>query len=66
MHIRLNGTIREVVDGLTVSGLLDELSLGPHQVLVLVNMNIVRREQYSDLVLMPGDAVEIPTFLSGG
>jgi thiamine biosynthesis protein ThiS len=66
MHIRLNGTIREVADGLTVRRLLEELSLRPYQVVVQVNMTIVRREQYSHLVLMSDDAVEIPTFQSGG
>ena len=66
MHIRLNGMIREVPDGITISRLLETLALGTHQVVVQLNTDIVRREQYPDRVLLSDDAIEILTFSPGG
>ena len=66
MEIRLNGKVREVADGITVSQLLDELELQALRVAVQVNMDIVKREQYGEVVLQSGDTVEVLTFMSGG
>ncbi|OGB94349.1 MAG: thiamine biosynthesis protein ThiS [candidate division NC10 bacterium RBG_16_65_8] len=66
MEIRLNGKARDVVDGITISRLLDDLKLQPLRVAVQVNMDIIKRERYGDVVLQPEDAVEVLTFMSGG
>ena len=66
MEIRLNGKAREVGDGITVSQLLDELTLQALRVAVQVNTDIIKRERYEEVVLQPGDTVEILTFMSGG
>jgi len=66
MQIRLNGKTREIAEGMTVSQLLDELKLQALRVAVQVNMDIVKRERYGEVVLQSGDAVEILTFMSGG
>lgn len=66
MEIRLNGKAREVADGITIGRLLDELTLQPLRVAVQVNMDIVKREQFGEVALQPGDTVEILTFMSGG
>jgi len=66
MEIRLNGKAREVADGITVGRLLDELKLQALRVAVQVNMDIVKREQYGEVVLQSGDTVEVLTFMSGG
>ena len=66
MEIRLNGKAREVADGITVSQLLDELKLQALRVAVQVNTDIINRERYGEVVLQPGDTVEILTFMSGG
>jgi sulfur carrier protein len=66
MEIRLNGKARDVADGITVSQLLDELKLQALRVAVQVNMDIVKRERYGEVVLQSGDTVEVLTFMSGG
>jgi sulfur carrier protein len=66
MEIRLNGKARQVADGITVSQLLDELKLQALRVAVQVNMDIVKRERYGEVVLQSGDTVEVLTFMSGG
>ncbi len=66
MEIRLNGKVREVAEGTTVRGLLDELGLHPMRVAVQQNQDIIKRDRYNEVVLQPGDAVEILTIMAGG
>jgi sulfur carrier protein len=66
MTIHLNGKVREVVEGVTVGRLLEELKLQPLRVAVQVNQDILKRERYGEVTLQPGDTVEILTFMSGG
>ncbi len=66
MEIRVNGKMQEVADGLTVRQLLDSYQLHPMRVAVQVNEDIIKRERYSDVVLKPGDTVEVLTMMAGG
>ena len=66
MDIRVNGKGREVPDGITIRRLLDELGLHPLRVAVQRNLDIVKRERYDEVVLEPGDTIEILTFMAGG
>ena len=66
MEIRLNGKTREVPEGTTISRLLEELKLQPLRVAVQVNTDIIKRERYGEVLLQPGDTVEVLTFMSGG
>jgi thiamine biosynthesis protein ThiS len=66
MEIRLNGKPREVPDGISIRRLLDELGLHPLRVAVQRNLDIVKRERYDEVILDPGDAIEILTFMAGG
>jgi len=66
MQVRLNGKVREVSEGITIRGLLDELGLHPIRVAVQVNMDIIKRDRYEEVLLQPGDTVEILTIMAGG
>jgi thiamine biosynthesis protein ThiS len=66
MQIRLNGKTREVADGVTIRRLLDDLGLHPLRVAVQRNEDIVKRDRYEEVVLQPGDTVEILTIMAGG
>ena len=66
MQIRLNGKAREVAEGITVRRLLDELGLHPMRVAVQRNVDIIKRERYEEVVLQPGDTLEVLTFMAGG
>lgn len=66
MEIRLNGKVRQVAEGITVRRLLDELGLHPLRVAVQLNLDILKRDRYEEVVLKPGDAVEVLTFMAGG
>lgn len=66
MEIRLNGKTREVAEGISIRHLLDELGLHPMRVAVQRNEDIIKRDRYGEVVLQPGDAVEILTIMAGG
>jgi thiamine biosynthesis protein ThiS len=66
MEIRLNGKTREVAEGISIRQLLDELGLHPMRVAVQRNEDILKRDRYGEVVLQPGDAVEILTIMAGG
>ena len=64
--IVVNGTPRTVADGVTISGLLDELGLGGRRVAVERNRAVVPRAQHAETVLADGDRLELVTFVGGG
>jgi thiamine biosynthesis protein ThiS len=66
MQISINGEIREVADGTTVSGLLAQLGVKATRVAVEVNEAVVIRDQHAEHVLHGGDSVEIVAFVGGG
>jgi len=66
MEIRLNGKLREVQDRATVRQLLDELKLHSMRVAVQVNESIIKRDRFDEVMLKPGDTVEVLTIMAGG
>jgi sulfur carrier protein len=66
MQLKLNGEIREVPDGTTVSGLLAQLGVKAPRVAVEVNEAVVTKDRYEGHALRAGDAVEIVAFVGGG
>ncbi len=66
MQIRVNGKMRDVSDGLTVRQLLDGFGLHPMRVAVQINEEIIKRDRFDQVVLKPGDAVEVLTMMAGG
>ena len=66
MRIRLNGTERELAEGTTVAGLLEELDLATGPVAVERNHELVPRGRRSDTELVEGDRVEVVTLVGGG
>jgi sulfur carrier protein len=66
MQISINGEIREVADGTTVSGLLAQLGVKAPRVAVEVNETVVTRDRHAEHVLHGGDSVEIVAFVGGG
>ncbi len=66
MQIRVNGKMRDEADGLTVRQLLDRYGLHPMRVAVQVNEEIIKRERFDEVMLKPGDAVEVLTMMAGG
>jgi sulfur carrier protein len=66
IEVTINGQRREIADGTTVRGLIDELGLGGKPVAVERNREVVPRSNHATTVLAAGDRVEVVTFVGGG
>ncbi|WP_375284005.1 sulfur carrier protein ThiS [Marinicauda pacifica] len=62
----MNGEPRDVPAGLTLEGLLTELSLQPRKVAVERNLEIAPRSAYGKIEIKAGDRLEIVHFVGGG
>jgi sulfur carrier protein len=66
MRVIINGKHETVQEGITVTGLLDRLSLAPIRVAVEINEDIVPRKTFAEKTVQEGDRIEIVTFVGGG
>ena len=66
MELQVNGKPMTMPDGSTAAQLLQQLGVQPEQVVVEVNLTILRRHQLPDTTLSAGDQVEIVHFVGGG
>ncbi len=66
MNIQLNGNPQNIDDGLTAEQLVAQLGLAGKRLAMEVNLEIVPHSTYGDVVLKPGDKVEIIGAIGGG
>jgi thiamine biosynthesis protein ThiS len=64
--ITLNGEPFELDNPMSVSALLAQLDIDSRRVAVEHNLNIIKRQTYSDVLIGEGDTVEIVNFVGGG
>jgi thiamine biosynthesis protein ThiS len=64
--VQINGEGREIADGVSVAGLLEQLGIRPARVVVELNRNVVGRDAYAVTQLKEGDRIEIVHFVGGG
>ncbi|HJU61629.1 MAG TPA: sulfur carrier protein ThiS [Candidatus Binatia bacterium] len=66
MKVRINGEEKEIADGLSIAGLLEELQIRPGRVVIELNQDVVSRAAHGSTLLKEGDALEIVHFVGGG
>ncbi len=66
MRIKLNGEEKELAEGTTLRGLVEQLALAPERLAVELNREVVRRADWPATPLSDGDRVEIVHFVGGG
>jgi len=66
MNIIINGETKEVEESITVSKLLQLLSLEDKVMAAAVNMDIVKQDKWNEHQLQDGDKVELLDFVGGG
>ncbi len=66
MKILVNGESREIPEGTTLQSLIDELGIAEKVMAAAVNMEIVKKEQWSGHRLREGDRIELLHFVGGG
>jgi sulfur carrier protein len=66
MELYLNGTLQTLNDGLSISGLLEQLGIQGQRVAVEVNRRIISKSLHNETRLSAGDRVEIIQAMGGG
>ena len=66
ISIHVNGEVLDVPEGLTIGALLDWLKLPSDRVAVERNLEIVHRDQWSEVTVSPDDRFEVVHFVGGG
>ncbi|HAT16726.1 MAG TPA: thiamine biosynthesis protein ThiS [Gemmatimonadetes bacterium] len=66
MQVQVNGKEREVQSGLSVHELVESFDLNPLLIVVELNREILSRDQFKDVHVSEGDAVELVHFVGGG
>jgi sulfur carrier protein len=66
MKTTINGASHEVAEGQTLLSLVLDCGLLPEVVVVEINGEIIRRQEYGSVCLKENDLVEIIRFVGGG
>ena len=66
IQVQVNGKEREVQSGLSVHELVEAFDLNPLLIVVELNREILSRDQFKDVHVSEGDAVELVHFVGGG
>ena len=66
IQVQVNGKEREVQSGLSVHELVESFDLNPLLIVVELNREILSRDQFKDVQISEGDAVELVHFVGGG
>ena len=66
IQVHVNGTEREVQSGLSVHELVESFDLDPMLIVVELNREILTRDQFKEIRVSDGDAVELVHFVGGG
>ena len=66
MKISLNGQVKTVNGPMSLSALLDNLSIQPDSVVVELNSEIIPPDAYNKQSVQEADSVEIIRFVGGG
>jgi sulfur carrier protein len=66
MRIIINGVEQDVEAGLSLSELLKKLELSSARIAVELNLEVVRKTEWSNIMLKENDKLEIIHFVGGG
>ena len=66
MKISVNGEIKELPEGISVSEMIECLSLPSRRMAIEVNKQVIRKQDWAALKIKDGDHVEIVHFVGGG
>ena len=66
MQITVNGESMETPDNLTAAELIRQLGLEGERLAMEINQQIAPRSRHGEIVIQPGDKVEIVRAIGGG
>ena len=62
----VNGESKEFADGTTLSSLMSDLNIKVKIMAAAINMEVIKKSDWDDRVLIDGDKVELLHFVGGG
>jgi len=66
MQLTINGEPRDFAEGISLSGLVEQLGMRGDRLAIELNRDIVPRNRWADVILKDGDRLEIVHFVGGG
>jgi len=66
MEIILNGEKKKIEENISLSDFIKGLGLKPEGVAVELNLDIVEKKKYDQIILKEGDRLEVVHFVGGG
>lgn len=66
MIVVVNKEEREVQEDITLKQLVNELDVENNVMACVVNDNVVKKQNYNDVVLKDGDDIDLLSFVAGG
>jgi len=66
MQILLNGELKDIAEAISLQQLIENLELKQERVAVELNRFVVKRKDWSTVVLQDGDQLEVVHFVGGG
>jgi len=66
IQVQVNGKEREIRSGLSVQELVESFDLNPLLIVVELNREILKRDQFKEVQVSEGDSVELVHFVGGG
>jgi thiamine biosynthesis protein ThiS len=66
MKVKINGDVRDVPQGLSVSALLEHLGMPAGRVAIERNLDILPRAKWQETQVAANDSYEIVHFVGGG
>jgi len=66
MKIVVNGEEKTFEDGTTLAGIIDKLGIADKVMAAAVNMEVVKKDNWSSFVPKEGDKIELLHFVGGG
>ncbi len=66
IQVQVNGKEREIQSGLSVHELVESFDLNPLLIVVELNREVLSRDQFKDVQVSEGDALELVHFVGGG
>ncbi|OWZ82825.1 sulfur carrier protein ThiS [Natranaerobius trueperi] len=66
MKLKINGEIKEVHQSITVNKLLEDLQVKPEGKIIVINQEILQKDNWEEYQLCENDEIEIITMVGGG
>ena len=66
LKVKINGTVTEIEEPLSVAGLMTTRGINPSEVVVQYNGDIVDKSGWETILLKENDELEILRFVGGG